>query len=49
MAVYHYTIYNTSIYVKTSKDWFIFYILEKKWHKRILKNKAEKSKHLLFD
>lgn len=24
-----YTIYNTSIYVKTSKDWFIFYILEK--------------------
>lgn len=29
MAVYHYTIYNTSIYVKTSKDWFIFYILEK--------------------
>lgn len=29
MAVYHYTIYNTSIYVKTSKDWFILYILKK--------------------
>lgn len=29
MVVYYYIIYNMSIYVKISKDWFIFYILEK--------------------
>lgn len=29
MVVYYYIIYNISIYVKISKDWFILYILKK--------------------